>query len=243
MDYFKHYELLIERARNRIIEGYKEKHHIWPRCIGGVDEKFNIVELTAEEHYVAHQLLVKMFPKEKGLVWSAHQMAYHSNTDGRVNNKLYSWLKRRNQTIAKQRIGEKNGSYGRSWYYNPETLDNIKCLPDEVPEGYIKGRKFKDKELTSKDKEFTICIVCGTMTNSKKAKYCDSCRPKQGKNLIKLNKESASHKSLFEYEEEFIEEYRKTNSMNRSLKNLGYPGAVGNWYKEAKEILEKHNLK
>ena len=43
----------------------------------------------------------------------------------------------------KQKTGSKNGSYGRRWFYNPETLENIKCLPEEKPENYIPGRKIK----------------------------------------------------------------------------------------------------
>lgn len=41
----------------------------------------------------------------------------------------------------KQKTGSKNGSYGRRWFYNPETLENIKCLPEDKPENYIPGRK------------------------------------------------------------------------------------------------------
>ena len=62
MNYKKIYNALIERAQNRIIDGYAEKHHIIPRCMNGTDDKENIVELTPEEHFVAHQLLVKILP-------------------------------------------------------------------------------------------------------------------------------------------------------------------------------------
>ena len=232
MDYFKHYETLVERARNRNLEQYTENHHIWPKCIGGPDEKWNIVELTPEEHFLAHQLLIKIFPEEKGLIWAAHQMTCHSKTDKRNNNKLYGWLRRKNRQLAKQRIGKNSSSFGKPWYHHPETLDNIKCFPEEVPEGYVKGRKFKEKENTK-------CIICGKDTNSIKAKYCNYCREK----INKLSKKSTLYKNLFEYEKEFIEEYKKTKSMNKSLKNLGYPGAKGKWFWDAKEILKKHNIK
>jgi hypothetical protein len=58
MDYKRQYDLLMEKARQRgTVEGYKERHHIIPRCMGGSNAKDNIVELTAREHYVAHRLL------------------------------------------------------------------------------------------------------------------------------------------------------------------------------------------
>lgn len=90
MDYTTHYNKLIERARSRVLEGYTEKHHIIPRCMGGSDDPSNIVELTPEEHYVAHQLLVKVYPGEAGLVYAAQMMGAT-----RKGNKSYGWLRRK----------------------------------------------------------------------------------------------------------------------------------------------------
>lgn len=90
MNYAAHYGRLIERARGRIIEGYKEKHHVVPRCMGGGNEPLNIVELTGEEHYVAHQLLVWMFPDVCWLALAAFRMAKQC-----TGNKAYGWLRRR----------------------------------------------------------------------------------------------------------------------------------------------------
>lgn len=165
MDYRKHYDLLCERAKTRQLDCYTERHHVVPRCMGGDDSPDNLVDLTPEEHYVAHQLLVKMHPDHRGLVWAAHQMTKHQNGN-RNGNKLYGWLKRKNQKIAKQRKGNKNGSYGKSWYHLPGTLENIKCLPDEIPDGFIKGRRIKQEKPNS------FCVICGIDTGSKTKKYC-----------------------------------------------------------------------
>jgi len=50
--------------------------------------------MTPEEHYVAHQLLVKMHPGNDGLVSAAVYMACGTSKQSR-NNKLYGWLRRR----------------------------------------------------------------------------------------------------------------------------------------------------
>jgi hypothetical protein len=94
MNYKKHYDLLIERARERILDSYTESHHIIPRCIGGNDDLSNIVELTPEEHFVAHQLLVKMYPDNYKLV-SAVVIMSGRKVGRQCNNKLYGWLKKR----------------------------------------------------------------------------------------------------------------------------------------------------
>lgn len=88
MDYAVHYNTLIERAKTRLLEGYSEQHHVIPRCLGGSDDADNLVSLTAREHFIAHQLLVKIYPDNNSLVYAAHMMG---NT--RQNSKSYSWLR------------------------------------------------------------------------------------------------------------------------------------------------------
>lgn len=93
MNYQKHYDLLIQRAKSRNKpEGYTEKHHIVPRCMGGTNAYSNIAVLTAEEHFVAHQLLVKIYPNERGLIYGARRLA----CAGKVgSNKHYAWIRKR----------------------------------------------------------------------------------------------------------------------------------------------------
>lgn len=91
MDYTKIYESVIDIARHRKLDCYVEKHHVLPKCIGG--ENGEQVELTAREHFIAHQLLAKMHPKEHGLIFSAYKMA--NAKDGRANSKDYAWLRER----------------------------------------------------------------------------------------------------------------------------------------------------
>lgn len=111
MNYSRHYNLLIDRSRTRTIEGYTEKHHVIPRCLGGTDDDQNIVDLTPEEHYLAHQLLVKIYPNHGRLVFAAQMMTIHP--DGRRNNnKLFGWLRRRlSKSASEERI---------EWYKNNE---------------------------------------------------------------------------------------------------------------------------
>lgn len=94
MNYKKHYDLLITRGKNRKLKEYVEQHHIMPKCMGGGDEPENLVELTPEEHYLAHQLLMKMYPDVRGLAYATQLMTVH-DTDSRTTNKLFGWIRRR----------------------------------------------------------------------------------------------------------------------------------------------------
>ena len=79
MDYNKIYYQIIKRGNNRKLEGYIEKHHIIPKCIGGSDDEDNIVELTAREHFLCHMLLCEIYPKEYKLKHALFLMAIGKN--------------------------------------------------------------------------------------------------------------------------------------------------------------------
>lgn len=155
MNYNKHYTQLINKAKTRKLLGYKEKHHVIPKCMGGTDSSTNLVILTPEEHYLAHLLLVKMYPDNNSLVYAANNMTVSTNKHKRSNNKRYGWLKRKYQEICKNRIGINNPSYGKRWYYNPKTFENRKLSPSDVPLGWIKGRVYNNYRPAM------LCKKCG----------------------------------------------------------------------------------
>lgn len=98
MNYAKHYQLLISKYGSvGKPEGYSERHHILPRCLGGGDEESNLIYLSAEAHYVAHQLLVRMNPDNYGVSYAAMLMTRigHGKGNGRAGNRYYAWLKKR----------------------------------------------------------------------------------------------------------------------------------------------------
>lgn len=94
MDYPKIYISLIERGKTRALKESGERHHIIPRCMGGSDKTENIVVLTPEEHFLAHQLLVRIYPKNAKLVFAARMMTFNTPQHKR-NNKMYGWLRRK----------------------------------------------------------------------------------------------------------------------------------------------------
>lgn len=99
MNYHQHYQNLIEKyGMKSKPEGYYEKHHIVPTCLGGGNNSENLIWLTAEAHYVAHQLLVKINPYHFGLTHAAVMMTIDKHGN-RVNNKRYSWLKKKSSEL------------------------------------------------------------------------------------------------------------------------------------------------
>ena len=145
MNYEKHYNLLISRAKNRIYDGYVEYHHIVPRCLGGSDDPNNLAPLTPEEHYVAHQLLVKMNPGNYALVKAATMMI-----PDRPSNKLYGWLRRQlSMAMSVSQAGVNNSQYGSFWVHNKNLKVSKKVPKDyQLEDGWELGRVIIfDKEI------------------------------------------------------------------------------------------------
>lgn len=143
MNYQKIYNNIINRGKTRIIEGYKEKHHVVPRCMGGTDDSSNLVNLTAEEHYLCHLLLVKIYPNNIRLVRAAMFMV-SSNKHQQRNNKAYGWLKRQ---YSEYMQGPNN----------PSTLNGVwnKGLT-----GYKNKVNFSDKTLKSMSERMKSSNPC-----------------------------------------------------------------------------------
>jgi len=76
MDYLKHYNNLVEKAKKRILKKgeYFEKHHIVPKSEGGSNELVNLVKLTAREHFLAHWLLYRADPESTSTAHSFWRM-------------------------------------------------------------------------------------------------------------------------------------------------------------------------
>lgn len=134
MNYTNIYESLIARARGRKLTDYVERHHIIPRCMGGGEDISNLVELTAEEHFVAHQLLVKIYPDNRNLLFAAHMMTRGNKKHSR-NNKEYGWLRKRRSIAASEFAkGRKRGKYTKTkpvdaYVASIEILSIIPILP------------------------------------------------------------------------------------------------------------------
>ena len=95
--YTKLYYKITSNAKQRITEGYTELHHIIPQSMGGSNDKENLVDLTAREHFICHWLLIKMTEGEdrskmlyalNGMkAENKYQQRYHTKITARVYEK------------------------------------------------------------------------------------------------------------------------------------------------------------
>ena len=117
--YQKTYSNLIEKGKLRGLtrpkDGkYYEKHHILSKCVGGTDEKENLVYLTYREHIIAHRILVELYPCEFKLSHALYFMINKSDYS-KISSKELEKI-RENSIIALRELnlGEKNPMFGKN---------------------------------------------------------------------------------------------------------------------------------
>src|SRR5574344_369886 len=99
---------------------YKERHHIIPKCMGGNNEKDNLIDLYAREHFIAHKLLALENPKHFGLVDAWWRMVNGGNNQY-YNSPIctpeeYEEVKvLRSVSLSERMRGENNPCWGKSF--------------------------------------------------------------------------------------------------------------------------------
>lgn len=174
MDYVRIYNQIIERAQTRKLDGYVEKHHIIPKCMGGLDIKENLVELMAREHFLCHMLLCEIYPKEPKLWYALWLMAIGKRqwveaTPPNLSSREYEYIKEKFSKLASLRKPNLN---------NKHTLETkIKMSKSQ------KGKK-RSKECIQKMKFSAL----GKMkSDSHKNNLSLSCSASFGKPIIQYD--------------------------------------------------------
>ena len=104
------------RPNNRSLK-YSEQHHILPKSMYPEFEFItdNIISLTSKEHYIAHLLLYKTFPKSYSMIrafWGMCNGWYCSGTQNRIKpnttSKIYSELRKAISIDMSRKMSETN---------------------------------------------------------------------------------------------------------------------------------------
>lgn len=212
MNYKQIYDNIINYRLDNPLNGYTERHHILPRSLGGNDDKSNLVDLSAREHYICHLLLTKIYPKgsqEYYKMVNAYIMMcniknYNQKRYFKVNSKLYEHYKIiRSYNMSNEQAGDKNSQYGTKWVNNKKLRISKKVSHNFILEdGWENGRVI---DFSFLDK---CCINCninlGCKSNKELKTMCDVCRKVLSNTQIekmrktKLNKKCSCDGIIYE---------------------------------------------
>jgi hypothetical protein len=210
MNYQKIYDQIIERAKNRELVGYKERHHIVPKCIGGSDDSNNLVYLTAREHFLCHWLLHELYPSNRGLSLAFSMMC---NVE---NNLQARYIPSSRIVEYSKRVANENS---KGWKHTNEAREKISLAG--------KGNKYnlgkKQSEETKKKRSSSLKGRIMTDEHKQKLKKAANSikdRPWLLKENRDQEKEKLRHKKISEKRKGivFTEEHKRKLS-EAKLKN------------------------
>jgi len=147
MNYLKAYENLIKlHGSKQKPFGYSERHHILPKCMGGSDDKDNLVYLSARTHYLAHGLLFYHYKSVKlARAWFG-MCDTHRMSNRRVTARQYSLAKKAFSEFNHMKEGEhrKRASVvaKEQWSQNYEEMkkSNSHIFKDSSHGMFMKGK-------------------------------------------------------------------------------------------------------
>lgn len=162
MNYKELYDQLVAfRKQNKLVKskeesGKIETHHILPMSCGGTDDPENLVNLYAKEHFMAHYYLWKIHENDEfglKLLSAFWMMCIMSSTFQERTYQAYvkmseeyqeariKFAKQISETVSNKVKGNKNGHFGKHWYYDPLTNESHRYIDGKQPVGWILGRK------------------------------------------------------------------------------------------------------
>lgn len=106
--------ILETRGRFNCGDEYHERHHIIPRCIGGTNDKENLIDLYGREHFEAHRLLALENPDNKKIVhawWMMSTAMKSPDRNGHITPEEYEEARK---AYSQAMSGENNPWYGKS---------------------------------------------------------------------------------------------------------------------------------
>lgn len=218
--------ILDTRGRFGIPKGeYKERHHIVPKCIGGTDDKDNLIDLYAREHYEAHRLLALENPDNYKLIYAwrsiavirpqGHDEEIQLTSDEYEELKIYY-----SKMLSETRSGDKCRLYGKPGLrLGKHHTDDSKLKMSESK----KGKEPWNKGLT---KETSDIIFNASI------KFSDGC--KQGKYKIKGRRNGMKGKHHSDYTKKLMSEAHsgvpKAPFTDEHKQHLSEVGKKLKWY-------------
>jgi hypothetical protein len=177
------YNNITKNAKTRSLNGYKERHHIIPRSLGGSNDKENLVDLTAREHFICHWLLIKMYSGESKakMVYALNGMKrngqYTKRYETKITSRVYENLKKEfsliHSTTMKGRPAHNKGvpATEEQKEKNRKSALGKKMSPESIAKGVAKrtGQK-RTEEQKARMKIAMTGIKKGPMSDAEKTK-------------------------------------------------------------------------
>jgi len=130
MNYQRIYDQIVDRAksqnRTKSKDVYYEAHHIIPKCMGGLDDKSNLVLLTAREHFLCHWLLHFLHPNNTKLARAFNMMCIVKDSNQlryTPSSRIIEYAKYLHSELSKNQVG-----YWKNKNMSIETKEKLRIV-------------------------------------------------------------------------------------------------------------------
>jgi hypothetical protein len=185
------YNNITKNAKTRTLTGYKERHHIIPRSLGGSDEAENLVNLTAREHFICHWLLIKMYSGESKakMVYALNGMKrngqYTDRYETKITSRVYENLKKEFSLVHSATMKGRD-PWNRGYKEDrPEVLENVKqAALKRKPQSKESRKKQAQKTRGQKRTDEQKAKMSQSMQGIKKGPMSQEEKDKRSKALL-----------------------------------------------------------
>lgn len=148
--------ILETRGRFACGEAYHERHHIVPKCLDGTNDKDNLIDLFAKEHFIAHKLLAQENPNNNSLIYAWSCMAFAKRDDIDRYELTPEEYEEAKIAMSNARKGENNQFYGK--HHSEETRMKMRAshISEDAPLA----------KLTEEDVIHILKMLCSYSSNS-----------------------------------------------------------------------------
>jgi hypothetical protein len=238
--YSKWYFNIIENAKTKQYDTYHETHHIIPRCMGGTDDKDNLVKLSYREHFICHCLLPKFCKKKQHKIKMVYSLIFMLgvNEDSKDKKIFTSYQYEYVKKIAKENlIGENNPFYGKK-----HTEESRKKMSEGQRLAKESGKKLQKHTDETKEK---LSIAAKNRSPETKRKQAEGVRRYHAENSMSWytnGKESRMIKDSDPIPDGYYPgRYMEISEETRRKKSEDMKGEKNHFYgkKHSKETKEK----
>lgn len=235
MNYSKIYDDLVAKCvvrglDKKVLEGYFEKHHIIPKCMGGTDKKSNFVLFTPREHVIAHRLLWKANPDNYSLMW-AYTRTVNSHK-GILTSREVELAKIAKSKVMSERV------------VSQETRDKISAtlMGSIIPQEVIEKRRLKQigqkrtQETKDKLRQKRRELIDSGWTHSEESrkKIGDATRgKKRSPEAVEKSRLAQLGKVISEEQKTQLSEYQKSLRPWQKSASLARPARARVWAQAA----------
>lgn len=175
-DYISLCQSSLDRTK---IDGYVEKHHMFPKCLCVTNEekldKKNLVVFTAKEHFIAHRLLSEMFEGniKRKMLYALSALSFRKNGLRILDENDYAITKEASRLAKKGiQLSEKHKQKIRDTFaeHNPNkgrvVSQETKDKQSAKKKGTIRSQAAKDaisrttKGVPKEKQPLMSCVVC-----------------------------------------------------------------------------------